>query len=114
MAEWLAMRPDGRTVKAAYAEAARLASELSTNTSMAVLPGSAGVPPAVRTTEPGRAGGPEARAPRERERRPVLVLTRELRECLERVAASVERDEPLPAGARETLTAVEVLMSGNR
>ena len=89
MAEWLAVRPDGRTTQAAYADAARLAWELDR-----------------------RLGGPEADAPvesppgtqpRERERRPVLVLTRELRECLTRVA---ERMETLPAGQTDA-TSVE-------
>lgn len=87
MADWLVTRPDGRTVKDAYAEAARLAWELDK-----------------------RLGGPEADAPpesppgtqpKERERRPVLVLTRELRECLGRIAAALEADggSVSPAGA---------------
>ena len=85
MAQWLAVRPDGRTTKAAYADAARLAWELDR-----------------------RLGGPEAETniesppgtqPKERERRPVLVLTRELRECLTRVA---ERTEALTTGEANT------------
>ncbi|MGH2585902.1 MAG: hypothetical protein ACRDJE_13395 [Dehalococcoidia bacterium] len=113
MAEWLAVRLDGRTVKAAYAEAARLAWEMSTDTSI-VAPGSAGVAPAGSVQLDRARSGQDARAPRDRERRPVLVVMRELRECLERVTASMERGEPLAAAVEEKLTAVEALMSPDR
>lgn len=94
MEYWLALRPDGRIVKDAYAEAARLAWELDK-----------------------RLGGPEADAavasppgtqPKDRERRPVLALTRELRECLGRLA----KRSDLPHGCVGTLHEIAVLVAG--
>ena len=70
MAAWLAEHPDGDIVKHAYAEAARRACELAHNSSA------------------------DRSNPRDRERRPVLVLTRELRECLTKVILYLESSDP--------------------
>jgi hypothetical protein len=69
MAAWLAERPDGGTVKRAYAEAARRARALD------------------------RGAAAQDRDLRDRERRPALVLTRELRECLTRLAMRLENGQ---------------------
>lgn len=88
MSAWLAEHPDGGTVKHAYAEAARRAWELD-------------------HTNPT-----DANSPRDRERRPVLVLARELRECLTRLTLRLESDPP-PAveGLPEDLMTIARLLT---
>jgi hypothetical protein len=89
MACWLDMRPDGWTVKAAYAEAARLMSEVDWRLR-------------------GEGVGAQART---RDRRPALMIARELRECLSRVAGRIEAaDERQVRDITDALSRVRALL----
>jgi len=88
MVAWLAEHADGDTVKQAYAEAARRARTLAHNSSA------------------------DRGNPRDRERRPVLILTRELRECLTTLILSLESGRPTaPEGLPEELNAIVRLVT---
>src|SRR5262245_10059144 len=88
MAEWLRVLADGRTAKQALAQAAGLAWELDRRLAVTAMGTSADL--------------------RNRERRPVGELLRELCECIGRVATKLER---LPGGeaSRELVAEVEAV-----
>jgi hypothetical protein len=93
MADWLVLLPDGRTLKHHFAEAATLAWSLDRETG--------GPSGALSAAEP--------RTAEERRRRPVLMLTRELRECLGRVAARLEGGTVPMLGAEAALDEIRRL-----
>ena len=96
MAAWMHQRADGSTMKQAFIEAARLVMELERRF---------GTPHSVRfqplwVTEAGN-----------RERRPVLMLTRELQESLSRLQEHLEHARsPDLIGAREALVQILTLL----
>ena len=100
MAEWLRPLPDGRTVKDYVAEAAALACRLDQRTAELAATQHSG-----RSTQ------------HTRERRPVRMLARELRECLARAAGRLETlppEQSVPQSVRDELDSLRRLLTALR